>query len=295
MVQQVAARVDRFAQVVRRDVRGHTDGNTGRAVHEKVRQTRGQHRGFFFGVVEVGHEVDRVLFEVVEHCVGNARQAAFRVTHGRRAVAVDRAEVALAPDERVAHRKVLRQTHEGLVDGQVAVRMVLTDHVADDAGALFGGVRKVVAELVHGKEHAPVHGLEAVAHVRQGAPHDHAHGVVEIRALHFAFERNGQRLERIGNRHAVGFAVGPAGGALCAFLRARLVVELVFVVLVHVTLEKRTPRRPMRPCRAHGRVSGCLKRMGKPRGPSGPARRIRDILPSRMPLKALKGLPKPGL
>jgi hypothetical protein len=33
-----------------------------------------------------------------------------------------------------------------------------------------------------------VHRLQAVAHVRQRAPDDHAHGVVEIRLAHLVFE-----------------------------------------------------------------------------------------------------------
>jgi CheY-like chemotaxis protein len=37
---------------------------------------------------------------------------------------------------------------------------------------------------VHGVENAPLHRLEPVAHVRQGPAHDHAHGVLEVGALH---------------------------------------------------------------------------------------------------------------
>jgi hypothetical protein len=41
------------------------------------------------------------------------------------------------------------------------------------------------------KKHAPVHRLQAVADVRQGAPHDHAHRVIEVRMAHLGFEAYG--------------------------------------------------------------------------------------------------------
>ena len=63
-------------------------------------------------------------------------QARFGVTHRRRRIAVDRTEIALAVDQRHAHREVLRHADHGVVDRLVAVRMILTDDVADDAGGL---------------------------------------------------------------------------------------------------------------------------------------------------------------
>ena len=48
--------------------------------------------------------------------VAMRRQARLRVAHGGGRVVVDRAEVALAVDERVAHREVLRHAHERVVD-----------------------------------------------------------------------------------------------------------------------------------------------------------------------------------
>ena len=225
---------------MRRDVGCHAHGNAGRTVHEKIGQTCGQNGGFFFGIVEVGNEIDRILFQVVEHRVGNASQAAFGGTHGRRAVAVDRTEVALAPNERIAHGEVLSQTHQRLIDSLIAVRVIFTDDVTYNTGALLRGVREVVAQFVHGKEHAAVHGLKAVAHIGQRTPNDHAHGVIKVGALHFGFKRNRQRFQRIGNRHAVGFAQGivliklvvvvrihgnPIDQSACAFIRHALAID----------------------------------------------------------------------
>ena len=103
-------------------------------------------------------------------------------------VAVDRAEVALPVDEQVAHRERLRHADDRVVDRRVAVRVVLTDDVADDAGGLLVRTVPLVAELAHRVQHAAVHGLQAVADVGQRAPDDHAHRVVEIRLPHLVFE-----------------------------------------------------------------------------------------------------------
>ena len=115
-------------------------------------------------------------------------QPALGVAIGRRRVAVDRAEVALAVDQRVAHREILRHAHQGVVGRGVAVRVVLTEHVADDARAFHVRAVPDVVRLVHGEQHAAVHRLQAVAHIRQRAPDDHAHRVIEIGAAHLFFE-----------------------------------------------------------------------------------------------------------
>ena len=50
-----------FAQVVRRNVRRHTDGDTGGAVQQDVRQARRQHFRLLHGAVKVRHPISRAL------------------------------------------------------------------------------------------------------------------------------------------------------------------------------------------------------------------------------------------
>ncbi len=66
----------------------------------------------------------------------------------------------------------------------VAVGMEVTHDIPDDARALAVGPVGLHARVVHAEEHPAVHRLESVADVGQGAAHDHAHGVVEIRRPH---------------------------------------------------------------------------------------------------------------
>ena len=67
-------------------------------------------------------------------------QARLGVAHRRRRIAVHRAEIALPVDQRQAHREVLRHAHQRVVDRLVAVRVVFTHHVADDARRLAVGL-----------------------------------------------------------------------------------------------------------------------------------------------------------
>ena len=184
IVQHEAGGVDRLAQVVRRDVRGHAHGDAVRAVDEEVREAGGQHRGLFQALVVVRLEIHRLLVEVAQKFHGGAVEARLGVAHGRRAVAVDGAEVAVAVDQRHAQAEVLRKAHHRVVYGQIAVRVVLADHVADGTRRLH--VRSVgrVAALVHGVEDAAVHRLQTVAHVGKRARDDDAHRVFEERRLH---------------------------------------------------------------------------------------------------------------
>jgi len=84
----------------------------------------------------------------------------------RRVIAVDIAEIALAVDQRVALGEILRQADEGVVDGDLAMRVELADDVADDARALLVACRGIEAELLHRVEDAAMDRLQPVAHIR---------------------------------------------------------------------------------------------------------------------------------
>ena len=184
IVNQRATGVDDFGEIVRRDVRGHADRDARAAVDEQIRDARRQDDGFLFLLVEVGLEIDRVLVEVGEQFLGDLFEAALGVPVGGGRVAVDRAEVALAVDERVAHREILRHADERVVDAGVAVRVVFAEHFTDDLGAFRVGAVVQQAEFAHRVEHAAVGRLQAVAGVGQRAPDDDRHRVVDVGLLH---------------------------------------------------------------------------------------------------------------
>ena len=188
VVDEVDAGVGNLVEVVGRNVGRHADGDARRAVEKQVWQIGGQDARLLESVVEVGVEVDGVLADVDDHLLGDAGQARLGVAHGGRWVAVDAAEVTLAVDQEVAHGEILRQAHHRIIDRAIAVGVVLAEDLADDTRALLVGPVVAEAHVEHGVQDAPLDGLEAIAHIRQGTRRDHAHGVIQIRALHLIFD-----------------------------------------------------------------------------------------------------------
>ena len=178
VLDQVDGGVDDLRQVVWRDVGGHPHGDPGRAVDEQVGEPRRQHRRFLALPRVVVFEVDRLLVDAVEHVHGELLEPRLGVPHRRRRI-VDRAEVPLRLDERVPGGELLAEPHHGVIDGLPGMRVEPPHHVSDHPGALAEGGVRPASRVVHRVEDPPMHRLEPVAHVRQGARHDHRHGVLE--------------------------------------------------------------------------------------------------------------------
>ncbi len=107
--------VNALAEVVWSHVGGHTDGDTVGTVDQQCRNLCRQHGRLLQGVIEVVLEVNGVLFEVVEHFLGDLLQAGLSVTHGSRAVAVNATKVTLPVHQWITQGPVLGHTHHGVV------------------------------------------------------------------------------------------------------------------------------------------------------------------------------------
>ena len=177
-----------LAEVVRRDVGGHADRDADRAVDEQVREPRRQDDGLLGLAVVVVLEVDGLFLDVAHHLERERGHLGLGVARGGGALVAGRAEVALTQRQRVAQRPRLDETHEGVVDRGVTVRVVVTHHLADDAGALRERLVGTESAVVHAVDDAAVHRLQSVTHVRQRAADDDAHRVVEIAALHLGLQ-----------------------------------------------------------------------------------------------------------
>ena len=156
---------------------------------------RGQNFGLRFALVVVGLEIDGFLVDVFEQRGGDARKARFGVPHGRGRIAIDGAEVALAIDQRIAHaktaapcgptrRKRARRRAGGICP---STSPTILAH-------LRVGRLKCRPISLHAVKDAAVDRLQAVANVGQGAAHDHAHGVIEVRAAHLVFDIDGNEV-----------------------------------------------------------------------------------------------------
>ena len=90
--------VDELVEIVRRDIRRHTDSNSRGAVHQKIWQSGRKHVRFGCAFLVVGYEIDGIFVEVAQEVFSYIRQARFGVTIGCGRVAVDGTEVALRID-----------------------------------------------------------------------------------------------------------------------------------------------------------------------------------------------------
>ncbi len=164
-----------------RDLGRHTHGDAVAAVHQELGERRGQHLGFAQPAVEVGAELDRVFVDVAQKIGRDRGESRLGVAIRRRRIAIDRSEVTLAVHQRVAHGERLRHPDQRVVHGDVAVRVILAEHVAHDGGALLVSALGGQPQLVHRMQNSPLRGLEPVTRVGQGSLHDHAHRVVDER------------------------------------------------------------------------------------------------------------------
>ena len=194
IVDQRDAGVDHFAEVVRRDIGGHADGDAAGAVDQQVRKLRRQNRRFSLGIVIVRLEINGVLINIGENRERRSSETRFRISICRRRIAIDRAEIALPVDQRHAHGEILRHPDHRIVNRLVSVRMIFADHVTDDAGRLYVLFVWRMPLLIHRVQDSPMHWLEAVARVRQRARHDHAHGVIEVGAFHLVEDGYGTNI-----------------------------------------------------------------------------------------------------
>ena len=188
MLDQIERGVTELGGVVRRDRGRHADRDALRAIGEQVREGGGEHHRLLVLTVIGLAEIDRVLLDPVEQEARDLGHARFGVTVGGGVIAVDIAEIALAVDERVALGEVLRQAHQRIIDRLVAMRVELTDDVADDAGAFLMDLAGVEPEQAHGVQDAAVDRLQPVARIRQGAVHDRRQRIGEVALLERALQ-----------------------------------------------------------------------------------------------------------
>ena len=154
---------------MRRDISRHTHRDAGRAVDQQIGKARRQHRGLPLGAVVIVAEFDGVLVDVFGQRMRDLGAAHLGITHGGGRIAIDRAEIALAVDQRQAHGEILRHAHQRIINRLIAMRVILADDVADHAGGFAIGLVPVVAVFVHRIEDTAMHGFQAVTRIRQRA------------------------------------------------------------------------------------------------------------------------------
>ncbi len=211
ILDQIERGVAQLLGIMRRDRRGHADSDARGAVRQQVREVGGKDdRLFFLAVIRLA-EIDRVLVEAIQQRGGNGRELGLGVSHRGGIIAVDIAEIALSVDERIALREALRQAHQGVVDRLVAMRVVFTDNVADDARAFLEAALGIELQLPHRVQKAPVNRLQPVAHIGERPMHDGGQRIGEITL----FKRIAQ-IDRLDRRRFENQIIGHARTLICA-------------------------------------------------------------------------------
>ena len=182
-------RTGHLRQVVGWNSGGHTDRNTVTSIEQKIGEPSGKDGGFVLRIVKVRLEINRVLVDVVEHVLGDSVQATFRVSHGSGRIAVDGAKVALTVNKRIAQGKLLSHSNHGVVNGLVAVRVVLPHDLTHRPSGFAEFLVGRMTALEHAVKHASVDGFEAVPSIGQRTADDDGHGVVDVGIFHFGVER----------------------------------------------------------------------------------------------------------
>ena len=183
MGDEIERGVAELGDIVRRDRRRHADRDALRAVGEQVRHRRRHDDRLLRVAGIIVAPVDRIFLDALHEEAGDVGHPRLGVAIGGGVVAVDVAEIALPLDQRIARGEILGQTHQGLVDRLIAMRMERSHHVADDLGAFLESRAGIELEDVHAIENAAVHRLEPVAGVGKRAAHDGRERIGEIALL----------------------------------------------------------------------------------------------------------------
>ena len=131
VVQRPLHTAGNFTQVVRGDSRGHTDRNTFRTIHQDVGESGGKNGRFLVAAIVVVLEINAFFVDIADHFHGQGCHLTFGVTRCCRAEVTGGSEVTLARHQRGTQRPGL--ACERIVDCRVAVRVVVTHDVTDDA------------------------------------------------------------------------------------------------------------------------------------------------------------------
>ena len=163
---QRQSRIQNLGRVMRRDIGGHANRNAARAIDQQIGEGRWQNARFIHAFIVIRLEIDRVFIDAGKQGTRCRGQPRFGVAHRRRRVAVNRTEIPLPINQRQTHGKGLRHAHQRIIDRSIAMRMVFTHHVANHARRFAIGFIGRIAGFLHGKENAPMHRLQTIAHVR---------------------------------------------------------------------------------------------------------------------------------
>ena len=126
-----------FPKIMRRDIGGHADRNTGCTVYKEVRKTCRKDRRLIILIRKVRHEINCILVDSGKHLCCHFGHLCLGITHCGGTVSIFRTEISLLINQDIAHGPWLSHVYKRTVDGRISVRMILTHRLSYDGGTLL--------------------------------------------------------------------------------------------------------------------------------------------------------------
>ena len=188
MMHQMFGCGNHFAQIVRRHICGHANGDAGTAIDEQIRD-RGRQNGWLLQlVVVVRCEIHCIFGDIRVHAKRSLGHTSLGVTRCCRTV-IKGSEITVAVYQRQTHGKRLRKTNHRLINRGIAMRVKLTHHLADHTSRLHVRTIRIEVHLTHLVDDAALHRLQTVSGVGQCAGIDHRIRVFEEGLAHLLVQR----------------------------------------------------------------------------------------------------------
>ena len=142
-----------------RHIRSHTNGNTSCSVTKKKWKFSRKNWRFNCRIIKVRNHIYSFFVNVGSHFLGDFWHFGFGITVSRWRITCNRTKVSLRSYSRIALCKILSQTNQCIVNGSIAVRMVMSQNFTNDCGTFFcfSTARKI--KLVHCVHNSPVNRL----------------------------------------------------------------------------------------------------------------------------------------
>ena len=174
-----------FGKIMGRNARRHTDGNSFGAIYQQIGHPHRQYGRLFLRLIKIGHEVYHILVQIRKVCfLRHFFKTRLRITHRRRSVTLNGAEIPMSIHKRKALLKILRHNYQRFINGTVPMGMILTHGIAHNTGRLPVGLIMPQPKLTHVIQHPSLHRLQSVSGIRNGPRCDYTHRIIQIAPLH---------------------------------------------------------------------------------------------------------------
>ena len=132
VIKQGYQSVHNLGQVMGRNLGRHAYGNTLGTVDQDIGNLGRQNRWFLQRVIVVGDKIDGFLVQIGNDFLVKFGHPGLGIPHSRRGITIHGTKVTLAVNQRIAQRKILGHTDQGIVGRRIAMGMILTNDITDD-------------------------------------------------------------------------------------------------------------------------------------------------------------------